>query len=217
VARPGAGSWKCDIFMNGGQEYKVEIDYYQSGGGAFIQLGALKSKSPVKPESFPQMALKAAKSADVVVLAVGFNSSKESEGFDRTFEMPYNQSELINNIAKVNKNMIVVLNSGGNVEMESWINNVKGLIMAWYPGGEGNIAAAEILFGITNPSGYITHFDEYKIEENPCYNSYCDTVGDQKVSIAKAFSGVIVIGTGWQQTRFHLDLLFVHHVRIQHS
>ncbi len=52
---------------------------------------------------------------------------------------------LSNKISKVNRNIIVVVNSGGNVEMESWIKNVKGLLMAWYPGQEGNKAVAEII------------------------------------------------------------------------
>jgi beta-glucosidase len=177
----GPTSSKYDSFLNGGQEYKVVVEYYQSGGGADIKLGAVKVILDKQPEEYTIHALEAARKADLVIMAVGFNPSNESEAFDRTFEMPYNQSKFINDIATVNNNIVVVLNSGGNVEMNSWIDNVKGLLMAWYPGQEGNLAAAEILFGITNPSGKLPASFEYKIEENPCYNSYFDHDDDKKV------------------------------------
>ena len=167
---------KCDVFLNAGKEYKVEVEYYQSGGGAQITLGSAKAKIELKPEEYTALALDAAKKADLVILAVGFDNTTESEGFDRTFEMPYKQSEFIKTIAQVNSNIVVVLNAGGNVEMSSWIDDVKGLLMAWYPGQEGNLAAAEILFGITNPSGKLPASFEYKLEDNPCYNYNFDTL-----------------------------------------
>nr|MDA3861478.1 glycoside hydrolase family 3 C-terminal domain-containing protein [Melioribacteraceae bacterium] len=173
---------KHEGFFNAGQEYKIDLEYYQSGGDARIKLGVKKYKQLINPKQYPTLALEAAKKADIVVMAVGFDPSTESEGFDRTFEMPYKQSELIKKISTVNKNIIVVINSGGNVEMDSWIKNVKGLLMTWYPGQEGNIAAAEILFGITNPSGKLPASFEYKIEDNPTYNFYFDEDEDLRVN-----------------------------------
>ena len=60
-------------------------------------------------------AKKLAASADVVVLAVGFDPGSESEGADRTFNLPPGQDQLIQEITAANKNTIVVLTSGGNV------------------------------------------------------------------------------------------------------
>ncbi|GJQ62920.1 MAG: hypothetical protein SCALA702_19730 [Melioribacteraceae bacterium] len=167
--------------LTAGKEYKLVTEFYQNGGEAILRLGVKKSESIIDPASLEPAALAAAKDADVVIMAVGFNGKTESEGFDRTFEMPYNQSELINKIARVNSNVFVVLNSGGNVETRSWIDNVKGLLHAWYPGQEGNLAAAEILFGKTNPSGKLPASFAKTIEENPCYNTYFDKDGDLKV------------------------------------
>ena len=172
---------KNDLFLNAGQEYKIEVEYYQAGGGAFFQLCAAKAEIEIKPEEYPKLAIKAAKQADLVIMAVGFSPATESEGFDRTFEMPYDQSEFINQIAAANKNIAVVLNAGGNVEMDSWIDQADALLMAWYPGQEGNLAAAEILFGETNPSGKLPASFACKIEDNPCYNSYFDDDEDLKV------------------------------------
>ncbi len=172
---------KHDIFLNAGQEYKVDIDYYQNGGGAVIGLGACKVKQTIEPETYTEKALAAAQEADVVIMSVGFNASSESEGFDRSFKMPHNQGKFINKIAAVNDNIIVVLNAGGNVEMDAWIDNADALLMAWYPGQEGNLAAAEILFGYTNPSGKLPASFAYKMEENPCYDHYFDEDEDLRV------------------------------------
>lgn len=172
---------KHDLFMNAGQEYKIVVEYYQSGGGATISLGAKKVELEVEPQEYTKNAVELAKKSDLVIMTVGFDGTTESEAFDRTFEMPYKQNEFINKIAKANPNTVVVLNAGGNVEMDSWINSAKALLMAWYPGQEGNLAAAEILFGITNPSGKLPASFEYKLEDNPCYNHYFDDNKDLKV------------------------------------
>ncbi|MBO8130941.1 MAG: glycoside hydrolase family 3 C-terminal domain-containing protein [Candidatus Marinimicrobia bacterium] len=170
-----------DCFLEKGEEYKIVIEYYQRGGDARIRFGIKKSEVEHGPEEYLTKAKKIAEDADFVILSVGFNRETESEGFDRTFEMPYKQDELIKEIAEVNKNCVVVLNAGGNVDMNNWIDNVKALIMAWYPGQEGNIAVAEAIFGIINPSGKLPASFEYRLEDNPCYNSYFDEDGDKRV------------------------------------
>jgi beta-glucosidase len=194
---------KYDVFLDAGKEYKIEVEYYQSGGGAQIKLGVAKAKVEMKPEEYTALALEAAKKADLVILTVGFDNITESEGFDRTFEMPYKQSEFIKTIAQVNSNIVVVLNAGGNVEMSSWIDDVKGLLMAWYPGQEGNLAAAEIFFGITNPSGKLPASFEYRLEENPCDNYYFDKENTLKVFYGEGiFMGYRYWDTSKSKPRF---------------
>lgn len=90
---------------------------------------------------------------DVAVVCVGFDPKTESEGFDRTFDLPPGQDELIEAVARANPRTIVVLNSGGAVDMTGWINQIGALLEAWYPGQEGGRAIAEILFGTADPSG----------------------------------------------------------------
>lgn len=172
---------KYECKLNAGQEYKIEVEYYQDGGEAIIRLSALPITQKTMTDEYIVNAISVAKKADLVIMSVGHNKKTESEGFDRTFEMPYNQSQLISKIAAVNNNVVVVINAGGNVEMESWIQNVKSLLYAWYPGQEGNLAVAEILFGKTNPSGKLPASFETRLEENPTYNSYWDDDEDLKV------------------------------------
>lgn len=169
-----------------GQEYKIEIEYYQAGGDAVIRLGSQKRQSKeIRPEAYLAQAVNDAKNADVVILSVGFSNETEGEGADRSFDMPYGQNELIRTIQKANPNTIVVINAGGNVNMNPWINQTKALIYAWYPGGNGNLALAEIIFGITNPSGKLPVSFETKWEDNPTYNSYWDDDNDLKVEFTE--------------------------------
>jgi beta-glucosidase len=109
----------------------------------------------------------AAKAADVAVVCVGFNQRLESEGRDRTFDLPAGQSNLIHAIAAVNKKTIVVINSGGGVAWAGWVDKTPAVLQAWYPGQSVGQAVAEILFGDVNPSGKLPATFEKKFEDNP--------------------------------------------------
>ncbi len=163
------------------KENKVVVEYFQGGGGASIRLGyqpELEYKN--RKDILWKEAQEAAKLSDYVVFSVGFNRNNETEGIDRTWELPDGQDEMVNKLVQLNDNAIVVLNAGGNVAMP-WLNNVKALVHAWYPGQEGNIAVAEILFGITNPSGKLPVSFEQEFKDNATYNSYFDDDGDERV------------------------------------
>jgi beta-glucosidase len=177
---------KYQADLKKGKEYKIVVEYYQGGGDAIIRLAAQKmEKKEAGPETYMATAIENAKKAEVVILCVGFNNEKESEGSDRTFEMPFKQNELIEKIQSVNPNTIIVLNAGGNVEMSTWIDKTKGLLYAWYPGQEGATAVAEIIFGKTNPSGKLPVSFETKLEDNPTFNSYWDYDNDLKVEFTE--------------------------------
>jgi len=169
-----------------GKEYKFVVEYFQAGGDAVIRLASQKRINKIdNKELFLSEAVESAKKADLVILSMGFNSITESEGYDRSFELPLNQDELINRVVAVNPNAVVILNAGGNVNMNGWIDQVKGLLHAWYPGQEGNIAVAEILFGKTNPSGKLPVSFEYKSEDNPTFKSYGDDDNDLNVTFSE--------------------------------
>jgi beta-glucosidase len=62
------------------------------------------------------------------------------------------QDELIRQISAVNKNTIVVLTAGGNVDMTQWIDNVTAVLDAWYPGQEGGNGTGANSFWRLQPS-----------------------------------------------------------------
>ena len=135
--------------------------------GAWLRLGILAPGATVEAE-----AKQIAAGADVVVVAVGFNPDTESEGADRTFGLPPGQDELIREIADANKHTVVVITSGGSVDMNAWLDRVPALLEVWYPGQEGGTALAEVLFGGVNPSGRLPVTFERRWEDNPVHDSY---------------------------------------------
>ncbi len=144
--------------------------------GTRMQFGIVRHGSVVSEE-----AKKLAAKADVVVVAAGFDHETESEGADRTFHLPPAQDELIEAMAAANKNTVVVINSGGNVDMNGWLAQVPALIETWYPGQEGGTALAEVLFGDVNPSGRLPVTFERRWEDNPVSDSYYPAAGTNKV------------------------------------
>jgi beta-glucosidase len=108
-------------------------------------------------------AVAAAKASDVAIV---FANDAESEGTDRPdlsltlgactlvacAQTPIDQAKLIAAVAQANPNTVVVLDTGGPVTMP-WVDQVKGVLEAWYPGQEDGNAIAAILFGQVNPSG----------------------------------------------------------------
>ena len=177
--------------------YPVKLEYYQNLGLADITFGWQPSEA-----SFAA-AIQKASGADAAIVCIGFNSDTEGEGFDRTFALPGRQDSLINAVARVNKNVIVVLNAGGNVDMNSWLIHCKALLHAWYPGQEGGTAIAEIIFGVTNPSGKLPASFEKKWADNPVYNNYYDQNGDKHVSYAEG----LLLGYRYYDTK-NVDPLF---------
>jgi beta-glucosidase len=160
------------------QPHKVVLEHHGESRwlGGHLHMGIARHGSYVLPD-----AKKLAAKADVVVVAAGFDPESESEGADRTFHLPPGQDELIQEMSAANKNTIVVLTSGGGVDMNEWIDHVPALLEAWYPGQEGGKVAAEILFGDINPSGRLPATFERRWEDNPVHDNYYPAAGTKRV------------------------------------
>jgi beta-glucosidase len=111
---------------------------------------------------------------------------------------------LIRELAALNKNTVVVLTSGGSIEMSGWIDGVPALIEAWYSGQEGGTALAQVLFGEVNPSGRLPVTFERRSEDNPTHASYYPAAADTKRVEYK--EGVFVGYRGYE--RNHTKPLF---------
>lgn len=108
-----------------------------------------------------------AKKADVVLLWLGLDEGGEAEGIDRqSMKLPENQLALLDALAQVNENIVVVLSCGCAVEMQ-WDTQVKGLVHGYLGGQAGALAMAKILTGQTNVSGKLSETVPVSYEEMP--------------------------------------------------
>lgn len=104
-----------------------------------------------------------------IVICCGLPPSKETEGLDReTLSMPENQIQLIYELAKYNKNIIVLLYAGAPVTMP-WIDFVQSVLLMYLPGQMGSKAAVKILTGDVNPSGKLAESFPLYDNDVPCY------------------------------------------------
>ncbi len=148
--------------------YKIKLEYYENGGDAIVTMGWRSPNDKLTGE-----AIAAAKKSDAAVLFVGTSSNFESEGFDRSdLKLPDDQDELINKIAAVNKNTIVVVTSGSPVLMNEWISNVNAVVESWFGGDEIGNAIADVLTGKHNPSGKLPVTFPKGWEDCSAYGSY---------------------------------------------
>jgi beta-glucosidase len=107
-----------------------------------------------------------------VDIAFVFLTMVEHEFMDRPFTLSDEQYELIRHTTSLNSKTVVVLSVGSGLEIASWINEVKGLLFAWYPGTYGAQALAEIIFGKINPAGKLPFTIEHTENETHYYGNY---------------------------------------------
>jgi beta-glucosidase len=110
--------------------------------------------------------------ANAVVFVGGFYDKTEKENSDRTYALPEGQNELIAAAAALNKNVVVVINSGGEVDITPFKDDVAAIIMAWYGGQEGGKALADIISGKVSPSGKLPFTFWGSEEKNPAAQYY---------------------------------------------
>jgi beta-glucosidase len=114
----------------------------------------------------------ALKDASAIVVSVGFDKHTEKEDHDRTFALPEGQDDMIEYACSLNDNVIVVVYSGGAIDMSRWHDKVSAVIMGWYPGQEGGLAIARMIAGEISPCGRLPISIEAKAEDNPCAATY---------------------------------------------
>lgn len=155
------------IHLEEGKPADVKVEFWKRMNRNFIRL-----EWEMPGNNSLDLAVNAAKNADAVLVFAGLSNFFEGGNNDRKdIAMPGDQDKLIAEIAKVNPNVVVVLINGSPVAMP-WINNVKGIIEAFYPGQEGGNAIANILFGKVNPSGKLPETFPVKLSDTPAYGNF---------------------------------------------
>ncbi len=132
------------------KEYAIKVECKEPTGNARLKLiwdAAITDTSEKKIAE----AVEAARSSDVVIVAVGTN---EGEFQDRShLSLPGKQEEMILRLAATGKPIVAVLFGGSAITMSNWSDKVNAIMDVWYPGEAGGEAIADILLGKANPSG----------------------------------------------------------------
>ena len=153
--------------LTAGQSLNVVADYIPHGPGLAFGLGIMHEADLVSAEA----RLYASK-ADAVIVSIGFGPTTEQEGRDRSFDLPWGQDSLVNEMLAVNPRTIVVLTGGGSMNLARWIDKVPALVDSWYPGQEGGTAVAQVLFGTHNPEGHLPISWDRAWEDDPTAKWY---------------------------------------------
>lgn len=120
-------------------------------------------------------ACKVASKADIALVFIGLTEEYESEGYDRNhLNLPKVHNHLVEEILKVNENVVIVLSGGAPVIMP-WLGKVKGLINGYLGGQASGDAIAAIVSGKVNPSGKLAETYPLSLEDTPCYNYFPGT------------------------------------------
>lgn len=162
---------------------------FQGGGSSHIKPSHITSAMEAAPqtvryaqgfddredeldEALVQEALQVAEAAQVAVVFAGLPDTWESEGFDRShMKLPESQNALIERIAQVQPNIVVVLHNGAPVELP-WLHRVKGLLEVYLGGEAVGGATVDLLYGKVSPSGRLPETFPVKLEDNPSYLNF---------------------------------------------
>jgi beta-glucosidase len=140
-------------------------------------------------------AVAAARQAEVTVVFAGLGEREESEGFDReTLDLPAAQVDLIRAVAAASPCTVVVLSHGGVVSLEGWHDHVDAILDGFLLGQAGGPAAADLLFGVANPSGHLAETIPLRLADNPSYVNFPGEQGHVR------YGEGVMVGYRWYDT-----------------
>lgn len=169
-----------EIALEGGRSYDLRMEYFQYHRE---NIAKLVWSYPRLAERMVEEAVKAAQASDVSVMVLGISARLEGEemnvplegfrGGDRTdISLPKPQEALLKAVVATGKPVVVVVLSGSALAV-NWANdNVPAILAAWYPGGEGGTAIADVLFGDYNPGGRLPVTFYKSVDQLPPFADY---------------------------------------------
>lgn len=183
------------VYLEAGRDYNLRAEYWDNRDYAIARLQWKVPGAPAatRMEMFGE-AGDVARKSDVVVAVMGINKSIEREGQDRyDIQLPEDQREFLQELYKVNPNIVLVLVAGSNLALNWEDANLPAIVDAWYGGESGGKAVAEVLFGDYNPGGRLPLTFYRGLEDLPAFDDYDITKG----RTYKYFTGDVVYPFGY--------------------
>lgn len=159
-----------EAVLEAGQACAVAVEFAAKPG---VNLGfsALRAGigRPLGDDAIADAARVAAQ-ADVAVVCVGRSGEWDTEGSDlQDIRLPGRQDELVRAVLAANPRTVVLLQTGGPVEMP-WAGDVPAILQAWYPGQEAGHAVTDVLLGDAEPGGRLPQTFPLRWEDNPTWS-----------------------------------------------
>ena len=167
------------IYLEAGKDYQLKAEYYDNRDYAIakLQWKVPQVGKATRLDLYGE-AGKAVRECETVVAVMGINKSIEREGQDRyDIQLPADQREFLQEIYKVNPNIIVVLVAGSSLAVNWMDEHIPAIVNAWYPGEQGGTAVADVLFGDYNPAGRLPLTYYKSLDELPAFDDYDITKG----------------------------------------
>ncbi|MEJ2055364.1 MAG: glycoside hydrolase family 3 C-terminal domain-containing protein, partial [Calditrichaceae bacterium] len=141
------------------------------------------------------------------IMVLGLFPGLSSEEHDRTkIELPSVQRELIEEVAKINSNIIMVLYNGGPVALKGTENLAKAIVEAWYTGQASGTALADVLFGDVNPGGKLPETFYASTDQLPPFANY-DLINNPRTYMYFQDPVLFPFGHGLSYTTFEYSNL----------
>lgn len=141
------------------------LEAFKTKGANFEYAEGYTLKGDGKSKKLLKQALEIAKNKDKIVLVIGLTDVYESEGFDRShLSIPEGHIDLLNALAEVNSNIVVVLEGGAPVEMP-WLNKAKAVLNTYLLGEAVGESTYDLVYGKANPSGKLAETFPVKLDD----------------------------------------------------
>nr|WP_240541809.1 exo-alpha-(1->6)-L-arabinopyranosidase [Bifidobacterium simiarum] len=149
------------------------LDAMRSRGSAMTFAPGFTLDDDAQDPALAEQAVAAARDAQTVVLCMGLPEQAEIEGRDRTdFALPAKQIAVLEAVAAVNPNIVVVLSNGSAVAMDPWRDKAAAILEGWLLGQAGGAATADVLYGDVNPGGRLSQTIPLRIEDDPSMTTW---------------------------------------------
>ncbi|MBU1174790.1 MAG: glycoside hydrolase family 3 C-terminal domain-containing protein [Alphaproteobacteria bacterium] len=157
----------AELALEAGRSYEIVIELTPKPYDNLIFTAFAVGIGAVLGDEAIAEAARIAAEAEIALVFVGRSGEWDTEGSDLNgIALPGRQDELVAAVAAANPKTIVVLQTGGPVEMP-WLGAVTGLVEAWYPGQELGNAVADVLTGAAEPGGRLPQSFPVKWADNP--------------------------------------------------
>ncbi len=179
------GSWRIAAddntavsVLEGMQQYKDNSLVYEKGTDVAVNKQSFLDEVKLNTTDFSgfEAAKTAAKNADVVVMVLGEIGFQSGEGRSRTeLGLPGNQQQLLEEVYKVNPNIVLVLNNGRPLSIPWAAEHIPAIVEAWHLGTQTGNAVAQVLYGDYNPSGKLPMSFPRNVGQCPIYYNLYNT------------------------------------------